>query len=287
MDTSLHEPPPVVDALTSALERDSRTLLDELTRCSDKLKTKPVHAVRTSIRRLLATLELAATLGAPAAPRVVRSLGKLLSALSPLRDSQVQLRTLATMTVEGGEVSALAASLERQEGALRRKASRRVSGFDAERFQVDIAAVKQKLEPGAATRDGSAAQTAVYGELARRHLQVSQQRRRVAADDPRALHQLRLALKSYRYGLAAVAPALPMAVRELSEAVTRLQDQLGAAHDSHVLAKAAAGARKLHARRAAKRLSRALEGASRDAQRDAVGAVTGVELDWPFASSGA
>lgn len=282
MDTLLRDRP-IVDVLTSAIDRDKRALLDELARCSDGLKTKRVHTVRTTVRRLLAALELAATLGAPAKTRVARNLGKLLSALSPLRDSQVQLRSLEAMTRERGDLSGLPAQLEKQKRALARTASRQLARFDADRFQQDMATVTQKLAAAAMTmRDGNAARSAIHGDLARRYLKVSRERRRATAEDPRSLHRLRLELKAYRYGLAAVAPALPTAVAEVSESVARLQAQLGAAQDAHVLAKTATAPRKSQGRRAAKRVARAFEHMSRAAQSQAFEAVKNVELDWPF-----
>lgn len=281
MDSSVSGRPPVLHTLTTTVEHDGRKLLEELTHCRNRLKAKHVHALRTCIRRLLAALELAATLGAHCKPGVARSLGKLLAALSPLRDRQVQLRALETMAGDRHDVSALSARLHKQKRELAHEAGRRLARFDADRFQDDMAKVAQKLAPDAtASGDEDAAHTAIRGDLARRHLQVSRQRAQVTAEDPGSLHELRLALKSYRYGLAAVAPALPEAGRAVSAAVTRLQDQLGTAHDAHVLARTAVSARSSHAGSATKRLSRALEHASRDAQRDAAAAVKSAELDW-------
>jgi CHAD domain-containing protein len=279
MDTSLPDRPLVIEALTNALERDSRTLLDELTRCQGKLKTKCVHAVRTSIRRLLAAFELASVLGAEPKPRLVRGLNKLLSALSPLRDRHVQQRALARMTGHPADVSALSARLHAQERELSHEARRRLRNFDGKDLQHDVAILAEQL---GATQDREAAQTAVHGDLARRHLQVTRRRGRASTDDPRSLHRLRLSLKSYRYGLAAVEPALPAAARGLSEAVTRLQDQLGEAHDAHVLAQAAKAAKKSDHSRRAKRLSRDLEHQSRAAQRAAAEAVNSTTLNWPL-----
>jgi CHAD domain-containing protein len=284
MDTSLPERPAVVEALTDALERDSRTLLDELARCQGKLKMKRVHAVRTSIRRLLAAFELAGVLGAEPKPRVVRGLNKLLSSLSPLRDRQVQQRTLARMTGREADASELAARLHDQERGLAHDASRRLSKFDAKDLRHNVATIAQQLSATASSAPArDAAQTAIHGDLARRHLLVNRRRGHAGTGDPRSLHRLRLSLKSYRYGLAAVEPALPAAARGLSEAVSRLQDQLGEAHDAHVLARAAKAANKrpAHPRRA-KRLSRHLEQQSHAAQRAAAQAVSSTALDWPL-----
>jgi CHAD domain-containing protein len=244
---------------------------------------KRVHAVRTSIRRLLAALELANVLGAGPKPRVVRGLNKLLSSLSPLRDRQVQQRSLGRMTGYDAGVSTLAARLRAQERGLAHEASRRLSHFDAKNLRRNLATIAQKLATTAASTPArDAAQTAIQGDLARRHLQVNRRRARAGSGDPRSLHRLRLSLKSYRYGLAAVEPALPAAARTLSEAVTRLQDQLGDAHDAHVLARAAKAAKKSDHPRQAKRLSRHLEQQSRAAQRAAAQAVSSTALDWPL-----
>ena len=283
MDTSLPDRPSVVEALTASLKSESRALLDELTRCQKKPKMKRVHAVRTSARRLLAALELATVLGAEPKRRIVRGLTELLSALSPLRDRQVQQRALERLSEHHADVSALSARLRSQERELSDQASRRLADFDAKEFRHHVATLAQQLEATATSAQApGAAQTAIHGELARRHLQVSRRRGRASADDARSLHRLRLALKSYRYGLAAVETALPAAARGLSEAVTRLQDQLGEAHDAHVLAEAAKGTKKSGPPRRARRLSRNLAHQSRVAQRAAAEAVNGAVLEWPL-----
>ncbi|HEX2875500.1 MAG TPA: CHAD domain-containing protein [Polyangiaceae bacterium] len=282
MDSSPPERPRVVEVLTLALQRDSRILQDELTHCQGKLKTQRVHAMRTAIRRLLAAFELACVLGAEPKPRVVRRLIKLHTGLSPLRDSQVQQRALARMTGHGADVSALSAWVHSQEPGLSHEARRCLANFDAKELQRGVATVVRQLEATSTSeRARYAAQTAVHGDLARRHLQVESRRKR-ALDEPRSLHRLRLALKSYRYGLAAVESALPAAAHGLSEAVTRLQDQLGRAHDAHVLARVAKSAKKSQRSRGAKRLSRDLEQQSRTAQRAAAEAVNSAVLDWPL-----
>jgi CHAD domain-containing protein len=285
MDTSLPDRPSVVEALTTSMTRESRALLDQLKHGQGKLKTKRVHMVRTSVRRLLVTLELATVLGAKPKRRVVRGLKKLLSALSPLRDRQVQRRTLARLSAHQADVSALSARLRSQERELSHDASRRLADFDAKGFRRSVATLAQQLE-ATATSAGArdAAQSAIHGDLARRHLQVRRRRKRSSAnmDDARSLHRLRLALKSYRYGLAAVEPALPAGAHTLSEAVTRLQDQLGEAHDAHVLAEAAKGAKKSGHPRRAQKLFRDLEHQSRVAQRAAAEAVDSTALEWPL-----
>lgn len=283
MDPSLRNGPPVVEVLKNSIGQNLRTLRHELAGGSGKPKAKRVHAIRTCARRLLAALELTGTLGAPPTPHTLRSLRRLLSALSPLRDSQVQLRALQEMTDKGGDVSALSARLEKKKRELAREATQELARFDVDRFEQELGTVAQKLAADvAATSDGNAARTAVQGDLARRHLEVTRRKWRVTVEDPRSLHRLRLALKSYRYGLAAVAPAMAEAGRELSEAVTRLQDHLGTAHDAHVLARTAAAAKKSGQRKSVKRLSGVLARASRDAQRDAVEAVNSAKLAWPF-----
>ncbi|HEY6077354.1 MAG TPA: CHAD domain-containing protein, partial [Polyangiaceae bacterium] len=101
------------------------------------------------------------------------------------------------------------------------------------------------------------------------------------------LHRVRLSIKSYRYALEALLPILPGEARELSTRVAGLQDQLGAAHDAHVLAETAresAKARGARHPRQLEALASDLEKTSRAAQQNSETALRSSRLEWPLPS---
>lgn len=246
--------------------------------------TKPerIHDLRVAIRRLSTTLELAAALGYEARPRSVKRLRKLLAGVAPARDLHVQLRTLAKLSAEPDEATL---------GLLRRRrrrasvvAAKELAAFDVTGFGRDISFVTGALSAVDTTPQSRAvAGAALIGELARRHLIVERGRRGASAQDVRGLHRTRLALKGYRYALEALRALLPRDPRPLLDACARLQDQLGDAHDVHVLAESLRELAVEESSKRMQRLARELQRRSELAHREAARALTAARLSWPFA----
>jgi CHAD domain-containing protein len=179
-------------------------------------------------------------------------LRELLTVLSPLRDAQVQARSVQSESGERARQEVLE-QLRRRERALRRDTKRSLRRLRLGKLGKDVARLNHALLHDAPSAE--VVEHALLGELARRQLELDRRRLLGDPDDARALHRSRLAVKDYRYVLEVLAPLLPPSSEALRVTTSELQAQLGQAHDQHVLSQLV---RRL-ARRASRRLASSLE----------------------------
>ena len=165
----------------------------------------------------------------------------------------------------------------------RKRADRALSQFDVTELARELEHARRCLDSDhSSVRENQVVSVALAGALASKHLGIERQRALAQSASERELHRLRIALKSYRYALEVLADFLPSSADQLLAATIRLQDQLGDAHDQHVLTELVAeSAEKGEASHAlAERLS--LE--SREAHRRAADSVRLAELLWPLST---
>jgi CHAD domain-containing protein len=191
------------------------------------------HDLRVALRRLLAALELAEVLDAAAPPKLVRRLQRLLRALSPLRDAEVQAKAVARLGEGAEELAALVPKLERRRSVLARTIAERLRRFSPDRTELALERCVAALEadsvpPGVAT-------ALLLGALAHRYLRFERRRRAVTAPERRAVHRVRLAFKQYRYTAEVAHPLLSTAARRRLLDMKGFQDELGAVQDASVL----------------------------------------------------
>jgi CHAD domain-containing protein len=264
-------------ALAASIETQRRVLGQHLEAEQKRLEPKATHEVRVALRRLLTALSLSSALGLEPKKRMSRRLRKLLSRLSPARDAHVQMRLLTELLPQHPGSAPLLAELRRRRRTASRRARKRLSDFASAEYDRDLTELLSALRASTAKPALSAA--ALLGQLAQRHLGVDHQMHGASADDPVALHALRVALKDYRYALEAVAPTLPDA-REPARRCEELQNLLGAAHDTHVLA---SSARELADRQSSATLASladVLTEQSRAAHLEAAAALGRAHLPW-------
>lgn len=190
-----------------------------------------VHDLRVGLRRLLAGLELAEALGARAPNRVRRRLKGLFGSLSPLRDLEVQSKSLRQLGAESQAVVALADELDAHANDLRSRQQRRLARFAVASTEEALVRVAEKLE--AQSDAGRALKQVALAAIARRYAKLD--RRRQAAADAQSLHRARVALKRYRYVVEIAAPELPRTAARTLARLKACQDELGAIQDASVL----------------------------------------------------
>lgn len=268
-----------MDALAKTIDTQRRAFLSQLDKIGKRPKAKRVHALRTSARKLLAAFELSTRLGIEPKSATVHRLKKLLDRLSPLRDTQVQVRALESL--RGSEVAQLAKALGEKKRRLARRAGKQLASFDMATFEHEASRVASALRA-----DGGAGQLpaiVVQGALAEQHLGIERRRRGATGEDPDSLHQLRLALKRYGYALEALDDVLPASARRLGQIIEHLQHELGAAHDAYVLAETAHEHAKAEPDSGMLReLSQRLLRRSEIAQQSVAQSVRDAHLAWPF-----
>jgi CHAD domain-containing protein len=231
-------PPPAMVA--AAITAQRQALCAALDTLKGPLKPKAIHELRVAIRRLLTALQLASAIGSEVAPRTARRLNKLLSRLAPARDAHVLMRALEPLCGTRPEAELIIAELKQRRRAATRKAKRRLQAFARAEFDHDTASVLEALSAAPlASAPSAVVLAALHGELAKRHIAVERQRRSMVESDPAELHRARVLLKQYRYALEASLPILPGEAGGLTKRCEALQEELGRAHDAHVLAKTA------------------------------------------------
>lgn len=242
-----------------------------------RLRPKAVHQLRVALRRLLTALSLSDALGVEHDQKTWRRLRKLLSLLSPARDAHVQQRSLAEHLPRHGGTELLLAELRRRRRAATKRARKGLRRFDHARVDRALSAVSAALRT--MTADRSVVRAALLGQLASQHLIVQTQLQGASGDDPAALHALRVAIKSYRYALEALAPVLP-STQALARRCEELQNLLGGAHDAHVLAQSAADLAERQHDPTAAGLAQELRSRSERQHEGAAAALARTQLPW-------
>ncbi len=197
-----------------------------------------IHQTRVASRRLrewVPVLAPDARVGAPARVRGgLRDVTRLFGPSRELDVSRVLLDAIASRTpAHAAAVSAVRAHVERERakaGRARRRASRAV---DIERLAAEVRAL---AGPGRAPGFVEACAARAAARLDRRARQVRE--RLVAAGfvyAPGPLHQVRIALKRFRYALEAAGKMGRFTLRGTLRRVKAMQDVLGDVHDLQVL----------------------------------------------------
>ncbi len=272
--------------IAAAITTQRQALHAALDAATGPLKPKAIHELRVAIRRLLTALELAGAIGCDVEPKTASRLHKLLSRLAPARDAHVLMRALQPLGATRPEAQLVIDELKQRRRAATRKAKKRLQAFERADFDRATALVLAAL--GSApltTAPSSLVLAALHGELAKRQLEVERHRRSTAVSDPTELHRVRVLLKQYRYALEASLSILPEAAAELAKRCEALQEELGKAHDAHVLsqttrelAKSASGADA----KALADLAADLERTEKVAHDAGARALAAAELRWPL-----
>lgn len=208
----------------------------ELKACQRQFTEESVHESRVAARRLLATVELLASLHETnALRRARRTLKAHLDLLAPLRDAQVQLQFAADLPAARPAGHDFEKFLRQRANQAARRAEKGVARLKIHRLAKLVGRFDKKLcrpghrgeEPGdfrvllsGATRAFARAQTA---------------KARIHATRPETIHRTRIAFKKFRYTVELLAPLLPGMPAGRLEALRRYQRLLGDIQDATVL----------------------------------------------------
>jgi CHAD domain-containing protein len=126
-------------------------------------------------------------------------------------------------------------SVERDFRRLASKARRRLRREDLTALRDDERRIRRRLRPGRQGGDSSAAKRKVLDAI--RAAYASLRARRASVDPTRAdtVHDMRIALKNFRYLMEALRPLAPGASKNAMETLHALQTTMGDLHDLEVL----------------------------------------------------
>jgi CHAD domain-containing protein len=233
--TRTHPKVPAPSVIAAALGASWEHVETELERYRRDPEQAGSHDLRVGLRRLHAAIELAVALEPEALPdKLTGRLKRLLGALSPLRDIEIQREAVEKHALEPETRQTLLGWLRRREKKLGKKIQRRVARFPLPETRLGMAAAAAVLE--ARARDPTpSAQLVVLGAVAERYAAFDRRRRASNDHDLEGLHRTRIAFKKYRYAVELAGPLLRPPARARKGALKRFQDELGALQDSVVV----------------------------------------------------
>lgn len=224
--------------LAKELQVAWKAFLRRWRKCRTKPSESAVHALRVEARRLLAELELLGGLGLDAeAGPLGQPIKKLLSALSKLRDVQVQRELLKDWKPKLADRSWLERELRRLARRQRRRVADKLEDFPARRLADAVRVLAKAVRargkaPPQRTRDAKALLRVVNRSFAR----VGTLRRRVRVEEPATVHAVRVAFKAFRYQVEFLAPQLGLTEVAYLERLRKFQSHLGDFNDADVWA---------------------------------------------------
>jgi CHAD domain-containing protein len=201
-----------------------------------------VHDFRVALRRTRTVLEVGREVfGRFHANEVRSALREVHRATGALRDEEVLLELLASLSVDRPDVKAWTEGRVRRERRLRTALRRRIREGDVDRGRRLLDAMLAfRTKPSRDRRVTKFARRAV--EDARREVD---RRRSGPLHDPEALHQLRIAYKRLRYTIETFEGMLQPELASLVQTATRFQSKLGKLHDIDMALEVVRGARSL------------------------------------------
>ena len=223
---------PAAEHFLAAFDLRRDAFVAQLKRCRSEFSEAAVHDLRVAARRLLAFVEAARLLEAPAGPPKARNqLKDLIGSFDKLRDAQVMLANLDAHVDEEPSLKPLREHLLAREQRLLLRARRTAGDFEAARLKRRLASQRGRLarrltEPGL-TVEPFAAVDAAFALVVERD-------RGASADQPESIHRVRLAFKKFRYRLEIVQAAVPSLPRNHLKHLNTYQTIMGRIQDAGI-----------------------------------------------------
>ncbi len=219
------------ELLLDSLDERAKIYSKKLKRCRDDFSTDAIHDLRTSIRRLLAILDVTAFLTSTS--RIEKLSGRLddqLDGFSDLRDMQVMLDKLSEDIRKLPELEPFQDYLKKREKRRQRADEKHIQNLKPGSIKKRLQKVRKDV--------GDLSIEDVEGKLPQAvdeaYLTVIQ---RYSELDPAKLvtiHHLRVAFKKFRYMVEAIYPCLPNFPESMLQRLRDYQTQMGDIHDIQV-----------------------------------------------------
>jgi len=219
------------DLLLDSLDERGTRYGEKLKLCRDEFSTEVVHDVRTSIRRLFATLEVIAFLtSASRVEKISDRIKEQLDGFSDLRDIQVMLGRISENINALPELEPLQSYLEKRE-------KRKQRGDEKHVKKIKLGGVSKRLRKiRDAVEDLSPEE--LSGKLPQAvdeaYLTVVQRYGEIDPAQLVTIHRLRVAFKNFRYMVEAIYPCLPDFPESQLERMHDYQTQMGNIQDAQV-----------------------------------------------------
>jgi CHAD domain-containing protein len=219
------------DLLLDSLDERSATYAKKVKRCRDEFSTDAVHDLRTSIRRLLAILDVVAFM--TSASKVEKLSGRLkdqLDGFSDLRDMHVMLDKLAKDVNTLPELEPLQGYLEKREKRRQRADEKHIQNIKPGGVERRVLKIRRSVEDLSELEVGMELPQAVD----QAYLTVIQRYGEVDPARLISIHRLRVGFKKFRYMVEAMHPCLPDFPEALLKQMQDYQTEMGNIHDLQV-----------------------------------------------------
>jgi CHAD domain-containing protein len=233
--------------LLDALHDRWRTWRSGLKRCRKKYSEAVVHDLRVATRRLISTLDLLASIHPEGNLRKARRcLKRQLEMLGPLRDFQVQLRTIDKMLPSFPELQGFYNALQQRERKLVQRLAAALKRVKTGKLEKAMRAVIRQAEGFLDTPAKQAEKlTAAVDAVGATFNRVVERKLAIDPTDSATIHRMRVAFKKFRYMTEALAPMMDWVTSKQLKAMHDFQGSMGDIQDAEVLlARATVFARK-------------------------------------------
>lgn len=209
----------------------------QLAKTRKRATEKAIHDLRVSIRRFIAVLDIIRTIVPGAGlSKIHKGVKRLLSALSELRDVQVQIMTARGLVEEFNVLNLFLTLLLVREKQIIRAMHAELRGFRIEQINPAVAGIEKELQTVLADpmlRD--AAKAIVLGALAKTFSRAVQLKPASLSGKGNRVHRLRIAFKRFRYTVEALEAILPNVTKRMMKAMDAYQIRMGNIQDIDVL----------------------------------------------------
>lgn len=222
------------DLLLDLLDERGATYAEKAKRCRDDFSTDAIHDLRTSIRRLLAILDVAAFVtSASKTEKISDRLKEQLDGFSDLRDIQVMLNKLAEHINTLPELEPFQAYLHKREKRRQRSDEKHIQTIKPRGVSKRL----QKIRAGVEDLSAEEVRGRLPQAVDEAYLTVLQRYGEIDPAQLASIHRLRVAFKKFRYMVEALHPCLPHFPETLLERMQEYQTRMGDVHDIEVLLK--------------------------------------------------
>lgn len=196
-----------------------------------------VHELRVATRRLMAQLDLFATvMSSRGAEKAYRALKRSMKALGRLRDIQVQQVLIEEQLDSFPKLRLLSYDLQRQERARVAAAVARVRALKVYKFEKWISLMFQDLaEKSNDLRQQEVLSAAVIEALQEIYAVVVKRRRSIQKQSPKTIHKTRVAFKKFRYLIEALSPGFTGFDERQFDALASYQRRMGRIQDIEII----------------------------------------------------
>ncbi len=220
-----------IDLIRDSFDRQCATYRVKLKDCRDDFSEKAVHDLRSCIRRLQATVEIARYLVSHAGTqKLSESFDEQLNGFNELRDTQVMLEEVADKIDLQPGLEPFQKYLKHREKDLSSKAEGFVDDLKLGKVNRRLLKIREKLT----TASNGQVQEKILRSVDDAYRVVMQRYWEVDPEQTQSIHHLRVAFKKFRYMVEDIRPALQSFPESLFGRMHDYQTLIGRVQDKRV-----------------------------------------------------